>query len=127
MKKELVEKYENRLKTKHKNSEFREAIKQFKKKHGEWKVTVIFYEALHLISALFILKHKKEFDRHIEMKKAIKNEYPDLSRDYRKLFAYSRVARYTPESAKGDLIKLSKEHFKRIEDTVTKVLKNQPI
>lgn len=68
------------------------------KKCNEWKVTVLFYAAVHLVEGSFpeflrTENHKDRF-KHINTLAELNSEYKNIKLPYRRLYDLSRNARY---------------------------------
>lgn len=86
----------------------------------DWAITVSFYKAVHLVEALFTNKQVRG-GSHIRRNNTLKRTFPAIWRDYRPLYAFSRVARYwcipvTP----ADLVYVSRR-LARIERSIDKL------
>jgi hypothetical protein len=85
------------------NQKFHDCIEaEFDGHFYDWKITVLFYVAIHYLKALAILRGIEIGETHIEIEKSVN---PDRNtakmrltrnawREYRNLFNYSRTARY---------------------------------
>lgn len=85
------------------NQQFHDCIEtQFSGKFYDWKITVLFYIAIHYLKALaaqrkidigqthYDIEHNVNPDRHGRKMTITKNAW----REYKNLFAYSQTARY---------------------------------
>lgn len=82
----------------------------------DWVVTGYFYSALHWIDAYLIRENKKTDDGHASRNTLTntERELTTISRPYRKLYSYSRNARYnlvefTAQEIRRDVIPKVKE------------------
>ena len=73
-------------------------------KYPDWAATVMFYIAVHQAQRLLTIKggHGGSHDRR---NRTLRNLYPTVWREYHKLYAYSRVARYRCMQARPEDIK----------------------
>ena len=60
----------------------------------DWKVTTLFYSALHRINYWFAVQTKKVPESHAERNRRVENELPTMFDDYRDLYTLSMRARY---------------------------------
>ena len=61
--------------------------------HSEWVVTIAFYKALHVVSAIASREGKKCND-HVSRHDWLKCRFPDIWKHYRVLWQASSIARY---------------------------------
>ncbi len=74
------------------NEEFLSGIDQ--NRFPDWKATVAFYKAVHLVEVLFAHQGRPPGGSHTRRNNTLKRDFPDLWREYRPLYAFSRMARY---------------------------------
>ena len=60
----------------------------------DWKVTVLFYSALHRVNYWFATQTGKVPENHAERNRRVRRELPRIFDDYRDLYVMSRRARY---------------------------------
>lgn len=94
------------------------------KKCNEWKVTVLFYAAMHLVEGSFpeslrTEKHKDRFELINNLAKGNREEYKNIKAPYKRLYDFSINARYydipimDKEVAKAnDYLKILEENLK---------------
>ena len=87
----------------------------------DWVATVAFYEAVHLIEMFFAHKVLYPGGSHTKRNNVLKRSYPAIWKDYRPLYAFSRLARYwcmkvTPENA--DYIR---KRLRRVEEAINRL------
>ena len=61
---------------------------------ADWKVTVLFYSALHRVNYWFVTQTEKVPENHVERNRRVERELPAIFDDYRDLYTMSRRARY---------------------------------
>lgn len=85
------------------NEKFHECIcEQFPDRFFDWKITVLFYQAIHYLKALAAQKGLRIGDTHHEIELNINPDRPKnvmpitrgAWREYNSLFQYSQTARY---------------------------------
>lgn len=94
-----IEKY--LLQVKH-NKEFYESIcSQYPQQYFDWKITLLFYKAIHLLKALAVKENRGMGTTHNEIDKQINPKFCDnplianrAYSTYHNLYQYSRTARY---------------------------------
>ena len=64
--------------------------------YRDWEITTLFYSAIHLVNAYFLLATNKKPNTHDKRKKLIESELNSIYRDYYSLECLSRKARYEP-------------------------------
>lgn len=69
------------------------------KKNNEWKVTILFYAAVHLVEGSFpeslrTITHKDRFQAISNLAKLNSKEYSNIQLPYKRLYDYSINARY---------------------------------
>jgi hypothetical protein len=106
------------------NQKFAEHFDLDSTDYCDWVVTGYFYSALHWIDAYLVRESKKTDDGHASrntLTNTDRNLTP-ISRNYRKLYSYSRNARYellafTPEQVRSDVspkVKEVRTHMERL-------------
>jgi hypothetical protein len=90
------------LQAKH-NEKFHDCIcEQFPDRFFDWKITILFYQAIHYLKALAFQKNINIGDTHFEIEQNVNPDRPKNKmsltkgawRDYNALFHYSQTARY---------------------------------
>ena len=85
------------------NAKFHDCIcEQFPDRFFDWKITVLFYQAIHLLQGLADQKGISIGDTHYEIERNINPDRPNPSmpiskgawREYNSLYQYSQTARY---------------------------------
>lgn len=61
---------------------------------ADWKVTVIFYSALHRINYWLAVRTGQSPKNHFERKEMVEQELPQVRKDYKSLYLMSMRARY---------------------------------
>jgi len=77
-------------------------VENFNDKFYDWKITVLFYIAIHCLKALAIKRNATIGVTHAEIEKSVNPDRQDATmkisrnawREYRNLYNYSRTARY---------------------------------
>ncbi len=105
---------------------------------SDWKITLLFYTALHYLKALAMLRNKNIGDTHFDIENNTNPDRPkpvmSITRnawaDYKNLFRYSQQARYdgftdfdTFEELMKDNLVECKKHF----DSFKKYIKGQGV
>ena len=67
-------------------------------KYFHWDIITIFYKALHLIDALFILETGHFPMDHSTRNKETLERFPDIYTHYKQIYNFSIKARYQPSS-----------------------------
>lgn len=60
----------------------------------DWIATVAFYTAVHLVEQLFAHESRPAGGSHLNSNSTLKRDYPELWKEYRPLYAFSRMGRY---------------------------------
>ena len=85
------------------NKEFHDCIeKSFIEKFFDWKITALFYVAIHYLKALSAKRKINIGETHIEIEQCVNPDRPNSKmkisrnawREYKNLYNYSRTARY---------------------------------
>ena len=104
------------------NQKFAEHFDLDKTDFRDWVVTGYFYSALHWIDAYLVRENKKQDPGHAFRNTQTNNDsnLTPISRSYRRLYSYSRNARYdlidfTPQQIRGDVVPKAKEIRTHIE------------
>ena len=63
-------------------------------KFHNWKVNALFYSALHMINYWLVRQTGRAPRNHIERKRRVRGELPQVFKDYRDLYEMSMRARY---------------------------------
>ncbi len=88
-------------------------------KYPDWKATVAFYKAVHLVQMLFVRKGHNAGSHH-RRNGILKRQYHAVWKAYRPLYAYSRLVRYRCYNATpADLVYILK-HLVRAETAIQK-------
>lgn len=103
------------------NEELANAISRLETRFTEWEVTVLFYSALHYVSA-FLATRGYEAKNHHERRNLIA-QHTDVANEYDNLLQHSLDARYemkefTPEEV--DLLRA--DDFRRVKEEVLALL-----
>jgi hypothetical protein len=61
---------------------------------ADWVATAAFYKAVHLAEMLFSHRGLTGSRGHVPRNNILKRDHPKVWRDYRPLYAFSRLARY---------------------------------
>src|SRR4051812_16572729 len=69
------------------NEEFLSGIDQ--NRFPDWKATVAFYKAVHLVEMLLAHLGRPAGGSHTRRNNTLKRDFPDLWREYRPLYAFS--------------------------------------
>jgi hypothetical protein len=59
----------------------------------DWVATVAFYKSVHLVQMLFVRK-AHDSGSHQKRNNILKRHYPEIWKEYRPLYAFSRLTRY---------------------------------
>lgn len=93
-------------------------------KFPDWAVTVAFYKAVHLVEMLFAKKSIGHLSgRHTSRNNLLKNQYPSLWKDYRPLYAFSRVARYWCLRVRPEHVPHILKRLNKVEQAVARLVK----
>ncbi len=85
------------------NQDFHDCVhSSFSDKFFDWKITALFYIAIHYLKALASQKGINIGDTHADIEKSVNPDKHDVKmrisrnawRDYKSLYQYSRTARY---------------------------------
>lgn len=87
----------------------------------DWKVTVCFYKALHLVEMLFA-KDGRHSDNHRERHDVLKRDHADIWMDYLPLYSQSRRARYKVSSISEQTVKYVEGRLASVEKTILEKL-----
>src|SRR5262245_1955393 len=69
----------------------------------DWVATVAFYQAVHLVEAMFVRKGlTNQSGSHVRRNQLLKRTFADLWKQYQPLYAFSRLARYRCYPVKPD-------------------------
>ncbi len=72
--------------------------------YPDWKVTVCFYKALHLVEML-LASSGRHSESHRERHDTLKREYQAIWREYLPLYTQSRRARYKVKSINPETVR----------------------
>jgi hypothetical protein len=85
----------------------------------EWVVTVAFYKAVHLIEMVFAHDSRKPGGSHGRRNQVLKRHYPDIWKQYRPLYTFSRMARYWCVPVTREYVTYVLRRLGRVENLVT--------
>lgn len=93
------------------------------KKNNEWKVTVLFYAAMHLVEGSFPANlrtenHAERFKRINSLAKLNSKEYANIQVPYKRLYDFSINARYYNIPILDKEIELAFKHLKVLEENL---------
>jgi len=88
----------------------------------DWAATVMFYIAVHLVQRLFCVKGG-DGGSHDKRNRTLRRLYPKVWREYHKLYAYSRVARYRCLQAKAEHVKFLEQRLRKVEAAINDELR----
>lgn len=87
----------------------------------DWAATVAFYKAVHLVEVLMARKSLRT-GSHVARNNHLKRMYPDLWREYRPLYTFSRMARYWCITVTQKNLSDMRAHLARFEIVLAKLL-----
>ncbi len=87
----------------------------------DWVVTVFFYRAVHLVEVLLV-RNGHYGGSHIRRNNVLKRHFPNVWRDYRPLYSYSRIARYWCVTFDQAVLPYIERRLHRVERTITRLL-----
>ena len=94
-----------------------------KKAFPDWWVTVAFYSAVHLIEAFLARQTPRPHSgSHTRRNNILKRQYDALWREYRPLYAFSRLARYRCYSVQPEHLTYVERRLGRLEDALRKMV-----
>lgn len=94
-----------------------------KTRFPDWAATVAFYKAVHLVEMLLAKRNLGyRGGSHTRRNNILKKDYPAVWRDYRPLYAFSRVARYWCLKVKPDDYSYIARRLDRVERTVESLM-----
>jgi len=107
------------------NRQFSDDITQLPDDYRDWRITAIFYAALHILQAYFVAKNTEYPTKHQERDELIQRD-PNLRTlwdDYRELKTLSVTSRYQCLPINDFDITEAKQHFDAIRNHVMSLLK----
>jgi hypothetical protein len=89
----------------------------------DWAATVAFYQAVHLIEMLFAHDGRTPSGSHKTRNQILKRHYPDLWKEYRPLYAFSRTARYWCMKVNDTHVAYVLRRLRRVEHIVAELVR----
>lgn len=89
----------------------------------DWVATAAFYKAVHLVEGLFAHEHRPPGGSHTRRNNILKRDYQELWKEYRPLYAFSRMGRYWCMGVDPSHVEYILRRLRRVESIINDLLK----
>ena len=88
----------------------------------DWVITAAFYEAVHLVEMLFVHQGIRGSRGHVPRNNMLKRDHPKIWKDYRPLYAFSRLTRYHCYQVQSEHVEYCLRRLGRVQTTILSLL-----